>query len=52
MKGALPSLPLELFMLYESPALDALRPTPHEAYLRTLLGAMEMIQGRGDGSPG
>lgn len=45
MKGALPSLPLELFMLYESPALDALRPTPHEAYLRTLLGAMEMIKG-------
>ena len=28
MKGALPSLPLELFMLYESPANEALRPTP------------------------
>lgn len=45
MKGALPSLPLELFMLYESPALDALRATPREAYLRTLLGAMEMLRG-------
>ncbi|HEY2098007.1 MAG TPA: hypothetical protein VGH72_16180, partial [Pseudonocardia sp.] len=34
LKGALPSLPLELFMLYESPAAEALRPTPREAYLR------------------
>ena len=44
MKGALPSLPLELFMLYESPALDALRPTPREAYVRTLLAAVEMLR--------
>ena len=44
MKGALPSLPLELFMLYESPPLDALRPTPREAYVRTLLGAVEMLR--------
>lgn len=45
MKGALPSLPLELFMLYESPGLEALRPTPREAYVRTLLGAVEMLRG-------
>jgi cytosine/adenosine deaminase-related metal-dependent hydrolase len=44
MKGALPSLPLELFMLYESPGLEALRPTPREAYVRTLLGAVEMLR--------
>ena len=45
MKGRLDSLPLELFMLYESPALDILRPTPREAYVRTMLGAMEMLKG-------
>ncbi len=44
MKGRLPCLPLELFMLYESPALEALRPTPREAYVRTLLGAAEMLK--------
>ncbi len=44
MKGALPSLPLELFMLYESPALDALKPSPREAYLRTMLAALEMLR--------
>ncbi|MCR9088648.1 MAG: amidohydrolase family protein [Rhodobacteraceae bacterium] len=44
MKGRLPCLPLEIFMLYESPALEALRPTPREAYLRTMLGCMEMLQ--------
>ncbi|TBW40726.1 amidohydrolase [Siculibacillus lacustris] len=43
MKGRLPSLPLEVFMLYESPALDALKPSPREAYVRTLLAAMEML---------
>jgi 5-methylthioadenosine/S-adenosylhomocysteine deaminase len=45
MKGALDSLPLEIFMLYESPALEALRPTPREAYVRTLLAAVEMLRG-------
>ncbi|MGF6885065.1 5-methylthioadenosine/S-adenosylhomocysteine deaminase [Nocardia sp. GAS34] len=45
LKGALPSLPLELFMLYESPADEALRPTPREAYLRTMLAALEMLRG-------
>ena len=44
MKGALPSLPLELFMLYESPANEALRPTPREAYVRTLLACLEIIR--------
>jgi 5-methylthioadenosine/S-adenosylhomocysteine deaminase len=44
LKGSLPSLPLELFMLYESPVTDALRPTPREAYLRTMLGAIEMLR--------
>jgi cytosine/adenosine deaminase-related metal-dependent hydrolase len=44
MKGRLPSLPLELFMLYESPSLEVLRPTPREAYVRTLLACMEMLR--------
>jgi 5-methylthioadenosine/S-adenosylhomocysteine deaminase len=44
LKGALPSLPLELFMLFESPADPALAPGPREAYLRTMLGAIEMLQ--------
>jgi cytosine/adenosine deaminase-related metal-dependent hydrolase len=44
MKGRLPSLPLEIFMLYECPELDVLRPTPREAYLRTMLGCIEMLR--------
>lgn len=44
LKGSVRSLPLELFMLYESPADPALVPTPREAYLRTALGAIEMLQ--------
>ena len=44
LKGSLPSLPLELFMLYESPSA-ARRPSPREAYLRTMLGALEMLRG-------
>lgn len=44
LKGSVRSLPLELFMLYESPADPALMPTPREAYLRTMLGAIEMLQ--------
>ncbi len=31
-------------MLYESPAGEACRPTPREAYLRTMLGALEMLR--------
>jgi 5-methylthioadenosine/S-adenosylhomocysteine deaminase len=44
MKGMLPSLPLEIFMLYESPDFEALRPSPREAYVRTMLAAMEMLK--------
>lgn len=44
LKGLLPSMPLESFMLYESPADPALRPTPREAYLRTMLAALEMLR--------
>ena len=45
MKGRLPGMPLEIFMLYECPELDVLRPTPREAYLRTMLGCIEMLEG-------
>ncbi len=44
MKGALDSLPLEIFMLYEVPALDA-PVEPRAAYVRTMLGALEMLKG-------
>ncbi len=44
MKGRLDGMPLEIFMLYESPALDELAPSPREAYLRTMLGAIEMLE--------
>lgn len=44
LKGSLPSLPLELFMLYESPPDDFLTPSPREAYLRTMLAALEMLR--------
>jgi 5-methylthioadenosine/S-adenosylhomocysteine deaminase len=44
LKGSLDSLPLEVFMLYESPALDAAAMSPRAAYVRTMLGAMEMLK--------
>ncbi len=44
LKGAVRSLPLDLFMLFESPADPSLAPTPREAYLRTMLGTIEMLQ--------
>ncbi|MGL5010265.1 MAG: amidohydrolase family protein [Paracoccaceae bacterium] len=44
MKGRLPGMPLEIFMLYECPELEALRPTPREAYLRTMIGCIEMLE--------
>lgn len=44
LKGSVRSLPLELFMLLESPADPALTPSPREVYLRTMLGAIEMLQ--------
>lgn len=44
MKGSLDSLPLEIFMLYESPALEELMASPRVAYVRTMLGAIEMLK--------
>ena len=44
LKGSLDSLPLEVFMLYESPALDARGRRPRAAYVRTMLGALEMLK--------
>ena len=44
LRGSVPSQPLETFMLAESPADPALAPTPREAYLRTMLAAIEMLQ--------
>src|SRR5687767_7463948 len=43
MKGCLPGLPLEIFMLYEVPPLAATGDEARLAYVRTLLGAMEML---------
>jgi 5-methylthioadenosine/S-adenosylhomocysteine deaminase len=44
LKGALESLPLEIFMLYESPS-DGIAVDPRVAYVRTMLGALEMLKG-------
>jgi 5-methylthioadenosine/S-adenosylhomocysteine deaminase len=44
LKGAFRSRPLEVFMLFESPPDEALRPSPREAYLRTILAALEMLR--------
>jgi 5-methylthioadenosine/S-adenosylhomocysteine deaminase len=44
LKGAFGSRPLELFMLFESPPDEELRPSPREAYLRTMLAALEMLR--------
>jgi 5-methylthioadenosine/S-adenosylhomocysteine deaminase len=44
LKGSLDSLPLEIFMLFESPASGA-AVAPRTAYIRTLLGALEMLRG-------
>lgn len=43
MKGCLPGLPLEIFMLYEVPPLAATGDEARLAYVRTLLGAIEML---------
>jgi len=43
LKGDLPSMPLELFMLFETPA-GVPRPSPRAAYLRTMLAALEMLR--------
>jgi len=43
LKGSLESLPLEIFMLFETPA-DGMRDDPRAAYVYTLLGAVEMLK--------
>ncbi|QIG46672.1 amidohydrolase family protein [Nordella sp. HKS 07] len=44
MKGALANWPLELFMLYEVPPLMDKLVSPRFAYVRTMLGAIEMLK--------
>jgi 5-methylthioadenosine/S-adenosylhomocysteine deaminase len=44
-KGALEDMPLELFMLYEVPPFECPPTPPRLHYLRTLLGASEMLKG-------
>jgi 5-methylthioadenosine/S-adenosylhomocysteine deaminase len=44
LKGALDSLPLELFMLYEVPSTPNAAVSARAAYIRTLLGAAEMLK--------
>jgi 5-methylthioadenosine/S-adenosylhomocysteine deaminase len=43
LKGAFDSLPLEIFMLYESPP-EGIAMDPRAIYVRTLLGAAEMLR--------
>ncbi|MGA1253973.1 MAG: amidohydrolase family protein [Burkholderiaceae bacterium] len=44
LKGQLPGLPLELFMLYEVPPLAQSLPDPRSTRVCTLLGAAEMLR--------
>jgi cytosine/adenosine deaminase-related metal-dependent hydrolase len=44
LKGALDSLPLELFMLYEVPSTPDAAVSARTAYVRTQLGAAEMLK--------
>lgn len=44
MKGTLPGLPLELFMLYETPPLASEDTSSRGGYVGTMLGAMEMLR--------
>jgi cytosine/adenosine deaminase-related metal-dependent hydrolase len=44
MAGSVPSLPLELFMLYEVPPLGDRPPDPRLIYLQTMLGSVEMLR--------
>jgi 5-methylthioadenosine/S-adenosylhomocysteine deaminase len=44
MKGAVPSLPLELFMLYEVPPFMTSPVSERYAYMRTMLGAVDMLK--------
>lgn len=43
-KGCFDNLPLELWMLFSYPVLDAPRQTPREIYVRTMLGCIEMLR--------
>lgn len=43
-RGALDGLPLELFMLHEVPPLAHAPPSGRLCYIRTMLGAMEMLK--------
>ncbi|MFO1351676.1 MAG: amidohydrolase family protein [Gammaproteobacteria bacterium] len=43
-RGALDDTPLEVFMLYEVPPLSQKPPSPRLNYVRTLLGAIEMLK--------
>ena len=49
-KGALDDMPLELFMLYEVPPFECPPTPPRLQYLRTMLGAAEMLKDRRDRS--
>jgi 5-methylthioadenosine/S-adenosylhomocysteine deaminase len=44
MKGRVPGLPLEVFMLHEVPPLSDRPPPARLVYIRTLLGALEMLK--------
>jgi len=44
MKGALDDTPLEIFMLYEVPPVTGQLPPPRHNYVRTALGAIEMLK--------
>jgi len=44
MKGCLPGLPLELFMLREVPPLASSGDAARLAYVRTMIGALEMLR--------
>ena len=44
MKGCLPGLPLEVFMLHEVPPLASGGDAARLAYLRTMVGALEMLR--------
>lgn len=44
LRGRFDNLPLEPWMLFSYPALAAPAQTPREIYVRTLLGAMEMVR--------
>jgi 5-methylthioadenosine/S-adenosylhomocysteine deaminase len=44
MKGSLPGLPLEIFMLHEVPPLASGGDAQRLAYVRTMVGALEMLR--------